>query len=171
MVRQGKISDLNRIMKIEKDVFNKGIIEKSTVYLERINVFPQGFLVSEKKKILQGFFTTEIWDKKNLKANNFILGHSIRDSHNEMGSILYISSFAISKKFQGRGTGKKLFDLFLNKILEDFENIEEVVLIVSSRWKKAQKIYKNYGFQKEFLVDNFFNLNEDGIVMKKKLGG
>ncbi len=166
MIRQGKITDLNRIMKIEKDAFSSDIVEKSTVYLERLNVFPQGFLVAEKQKILQGFFTTEIWEEKKLSPEDFLLGHSIKSSHNDNGSILYISSFALAKKVQGKGSGKKLFNSFLENILNKNTNINSIVLVVSNKWNKAQKIYKTYGFKKEFIIKNFFSENQDGIVMK-----
>lgn len=153
-------------MKIEKDAFSRDIVEKSNVYLERLKVFPQGFLVAERDKLLQGFFTTELWIDKDLNEDDFLLGHSIEKSHNIEGSILYISSFALAKRVQGKGSGKKLFNSFLTTILNTYPHITKVVLLVSTKWLKAHKIYKNYGFKKEFVIKDFFNKGQDGIVMK-----
>ncbi|WP_105616309.1 GNAT family N-acetyltransferase [Vallitalea okinawensis] len=165
-------NDIYDIMEIEKSSFNLEICEPKSIFLERIDVFPEGFYVIESNKKVIGYISTELWDyKEEIDTDQFTLGHSIKDLHNAEGNELYISSMGILPIYRGIGLGKILFNDAISKILEKSENVKSQILIVSENWGQARKIYKRNGFLevkyiKDFLVYNN-NLKEDFIVMRK----
>jgi predicted GNAT family N-acyltransferase len=65
--------------------------------------------------------------------------HEIRDRN-------HIALFFVKKEYQGKGTGRRLFEYSLNKIRERYPDIETIT-VNSSPY--AEKIYGNLGFDKE----------------------
>lgn len=171
MIRTAKIEDLGDIVSIEKESFSEEIIENIEVYKERIDIFPEGAMVIEKEAEVMGFITSEIWGKDKIRPADFELGHSIGEVHNEKGNTVYISSFALSKRVRGKGIGRLFFNRYIDYILDRYKNLERIVLIVSEEWEKARKIYKRYGFETSFSVDDFFGESVSGIVMVYEVEG
>ena len=173
--RMATKKDIKNIMKIEEEAFEKDVCEKEEVFLERIDIFKDGFLVIEFEGEIIGYISSEIWSyKENINETDFKLGHSIKDLHNLKGQELYISSFGILKKYRGSGLGKYIFNSFLNYIHKKFENINSTILLVSTQWQNAIRIYKKIGFIEIILINDFFTYensekNIDGIVMRKIL--
>ncbi|MBP9595984.1 MAG: GNAT family N-acetyltransferase [Fusobacteriaceae bacterium] len=166
-----KYEDLERVMEIEKTSFSKNTWEDKKVYEERINIFPEGNIGIWVEGLMIGFISSELWKyQENYGQNRFMLSHSIKDYHDYFGTELYISSFAIDTAYRGNGYGEAIFEAFLDKMREKY-NLKSGILLVSSEWKNAKKIYEKYGYKSLENISNFFinDLEEkfDGIIMRK----
>ena len=170
-VRPATNSDMERIMQIEENAFIPNIQETYQTFACRMAVFPAGFLVLEDDDaVVQGYFSSEIWE--DLPNNNkvFILDHDPAKVHRPDGKLLYISSFALMGSLQGRGLGKLFFKECLGQVLKSAPNIEQVLLIVSQEWGAARHIYESLGFKAIRQIPGFFPSDvipggADGIVM------
>ena len=173
ILRQAEVSDLDAIMRIEKDSFITAIMECSEVFERRLNVFPEGFIIFEdsKNRRSAGYICTELWDCIPNDKDFFTVGHDIKKLHNANGSALYISSFALLKEFRGAGNGKMLFGAALNFFKQKF-NMESALLMVNEEWNAARRIYESYGFCKYMVFESTFPAASGsgfscGIIMKK----
>lgn len=174
-IRHANLEDLNYILNIESDAFIDGIRENSNVIEERIKTFQNGFfLVCSKDSYPIGYISSEIWKYKEIiNTEDFILGHSISEVHNDKGDELYISSMGILKSARGKKLGSSLFNYLIEYIRNNYPNIKSAILIVCDEWNNAKKIYSNAGFKEVSIIKNFFisedNNFADGIIMRKKL--
>ena len=177
-IEKAVITEIDQIMAIEHDCFDIGIIENKQVFLERIQTFPQGFLVvkNPKDQKVIAYISSEIWHEKPLPLytmNEFKLGHSIKSSHHLNGSEIYIASMGVLKSERGKGLGDLLFKTLLSTLKQSYPNLFSAILIVSTDWPHAQKIYQKNGFQEIGRLDAFFNprldLFFDAIIMRKIL--
>lgn len=171
MVEKRKASekDIESIMKIEEEGFIEGIRESKEVFLERLRTFPEGFLIFSINGKDIAYMASELWEKAD--DASFSVGHRIKKA-SENARILYLSSFAIVKKYQNRGFGRALFGEAINHFLDAFK-IESIFLLVNEKWLGARKIYADFGFvpYKEIKYA-FEGENEEkntGIVMKNDL--
>ncbi|WMW23476.1 N-acetyltransferase [Methanolobus mangrovi] len=141
------------------------------VFLDRMKVFPEGFLVMEIDREIAGYISSEMWEySENIDTDRFCLNHTIREVHIRGGSELYISSIGILKKYRGKGYGKMLFSELVEQIRSKYK-ITSIILIVSVNWDAARKIYENNGFLEIQRINGFFedDENSDAIVMRKYL--
>lgn len=174
-IRKALKSDIKAIMQMENEGFVNGIKESEDIFIERINIFSDGFLIlSDENNIPVGYISSEIWNYKDkIDENDFTLEHSIKTKHDYNGNELYISSMVLSNKLKGKGWGHILLYYLIDNIRESYPNIKSVVLIVCNNWKSARKIYINKGFEEVYSIKDFFkpisNLSRDGIVMRKTL--
>lgn len=165
--------NLDRVMEIEKTSFSSNTWEEKEVYERRIYTFPQGNLGIWLENELVGFICSELWNfEENHEKERFMLSHNIEEYHNVKGNELYISSFAIDKRFSSKGLGKQSFDKFLDRIQKDFM-IKSSILLVSDEWAGAKHIYFKKGYNKLGTIDDFF-INDkgnkfDGIIMRKSM--
>ena len=173
-IRNANRTDISKIMDIERECFDNDTIESESVYIERIDKFNDGFLVLTNNDTVIGFICSEIWTQcDNLNENSFKLEHSISETLDLNGKVLYISSLAISKQYTGYGYGKTLFNFLIESVTSKYNNIKEIILLVGSEWKNAHQLYKKEGFEdvREFV--NFFgggNVSKyNGIIMKKRI--
>lgn len=174
MIRNANLADLDALMEIERECFDCDTIENETVYRERIQYFPDGFLVLEEADKPIGFICSEIWhDSETLTPDMFALEHSIAQSLDRDGNTLYISSLAVLKRYRGYGFGKKLFQTLITQIAAKYHGITEAVLLVGSTWHAAQKLYEQNGFKVCSSFTDFFGgemlAPYHGIVMKKQM--
>ncbi|AQS59191.1 GNAT family N-acetyltransferase [Desulforamulus ferrireducens] len=174
--RQATINDIDSIITIEEQSFAAGIKEAREVFLERIRVFPAGFLLLETKESDSpiGYICSELWPGEHeLQLNNLTLGHSIQKVHHPQGQKLYISSMGVLPEFRGRGYGELLLNQLIAVITRDYPQVKSVVLIVSENWLAARKTYQKLGFQEIGLIPAFFQPvdtpSEQGIIMRKKI--
>ena len=83
---------------------------------------------------------------------------------------MYISSFAIDTAYRGNGYGEAIFEAFLDKMREKY-NLKSGILLVSSEWENAKRIYEKHGYKCLENISNFFinDLEEKfaGIIMRK----
>ncbi|MDW7732883.1 MAG: N-acetyltransferase [Methanolobus sp.] len=170
-IRHAKKEDMDRIMLIEHESFHQNIVESRDVFAERIELFPEGFLLLEIDGSIAGYISSEIWEyTESIEQERFSLDHTIADVHTTAGSQLYISSIGILKRHRGKGYGKLLFRELTERINSKYE-ISDMVLIVSENWNAARKIYEKNGFQETQRIPCFFDddENSDAFVMRKRL--
>ena len=179
-IRTANLFDIDSIMDIENNSFIPQVREERLVFLQRLKVFPQGFIVlvgdsgsGEKDNNVCGYFCTELWKKMPESKEIFSVGHDISLTHCADGSVLYISSFALLPNLRGGGLGGKFFRSALNYIEESVTNLKEEVLLVNEAWTGARHIYKKNGFSECFSIKNAFQNEffepQTGIVMKRTL--
>lgn len=173
-LRNATENDIKDIMQIENASFNENICEKEEHFLERIQVFSDGFYVMEKDENIVGYISTEIWTyEEKVSHKSFSLGHSIKNSHHPEGNELYISSMGVLPNYRGQGLGKILFQQVTNRIICEKGHVTSLILIVSEKWENAIKIYLENGFKEISIIDDFFidknHATEKGMVMRKYL--
>lgn len=173
-IRSAVAADIDAIMKIENESFLPGIREERDLYLKRISVFPEGFLVAQDNRTKEtgGYIVSEIWTE-DLSAfpEKLALGHSPEAVHDKNGRYLYIASFGTLSQWRGRGIGKALFQYLQERIANDFPSVTGQVLIVSENWMAAGTLYRRKGFKETGCIDGFFKPEglpaERAIIMKK----
>ena len=168
-IRNAEIDDIEAIMLIEKDSFHENIVESLETFLERIRVFPDGFLVLEIKGRVIGYISSELWEYlEETDAWKFGLDHGIADTHRVGGQELYISSIGILGEHRGKGYGDLLFSELERRIRGKY-GIKSIILIVSGNWTAARKIYERNGFRDIGEIPGFFGDEENSaaIVMRK----
>jgi len=172
--RNVDISDIDKIMELEEACFNEYTRESKEVYLERINTFPDGFIVMQNENEFIGAISSEIWQyAPNLNRETFTLGHSIKEMNEPNGDELYISSIGIFPKYRSNGFGEKLFLALIENIKLKYPNVIHGILLLNEEWKYAKKIYQKYGFEDVHILDDFFvsddGTKKNGIVMRKHI--
>lgn len=78
-----------------------------------------------------------------------------------------ITNFAILSQVQRKHFGTELFAHTLN-FLKD-QGVKEVTLEVSSKNIPAQEFYKKFKFVSVSIRKNFYNMGEDGLILKLNL--
>jgi ribosomal-protein-alanine N-acetyltransferase len=170
--RNANNSDIEKIMELENACFNKHTREKEEVYLERINTFPDGFIVMQNESEFIGAIASEIWRyAPSINREIFNLGHSIKEMNKPDGNELYISSIGIFPKYRNCGFGEELFLALIKNIKLKYPNVIHGILLLNEEWKYAKKIYQRNGFKEEYIFDDFFlsddGTKKNGIVMRK----
>ncbi len=180
---QAEIKHLTDIMKIEKECFIPCIQESKETFEARLRSKNKQFFMfrdSETDKIM-GYISAEFIkdipknDEKRadlyvLKlAKFFALNHT---PQSDQGAALYISSFALTKEYQGKGYGR----ITWNKAIEEFSiirGLKKFVLLVNRKWESARYIYETTGFNTVCVLPDFFanedKTKEDALVMVKKI--
>ncbi|MCR5724449.1 MAG: hypothetical protein K6G80_05110 [Treponema sp.] len=185
--------DLPAIMTIEHSAFIPQIQEKKRVFNDRLQLFPQGFLIladtsedvvfKHGASLTAGYLTSEIWatapdfekaatEAKAQKAlsQQFALGHAMYKSHCITGSALYISSYALLPAYRGSGLGLPFFHSAVSALCGAFAQIRTVILLVCEEWTGARHIYEKLGFTPVYTLPGFFpSLHKkaaDGIIMQ-----
>lgn len=173
ILRKATKSDIDAIMNIEKEAFVEEIQENKDIFLERIEIFPDGFFILEEDNKEIGYFSSELWNSVPQNGNScFSLNHSALENHKKEGTVLYISSIAILNEYKGNGLGYRFFSESVEKIIKSFPQIKEIVLLVNEIWIAALHIYKKCGFIEYGRVQNFFSsggIKSDGILMRKSV--
>jgi [ribosomal protein S18]-alanine N-acetyltransferase len=172
--RNASKDDLDVIMEIERQCFDEDTRELLEVYVQRMECFPDGFVLALHDQEVIGVATSEIWNELGeLDASTFELGHSIYDRHTLKGRYLYLSSIAILPKYRSRGYGEQLFSYSVDHLCSKYPEIRTLILIVSQQWTVAHHIYQKHGFQEVKRITSFFGGTlvppANGIVMKKEL--
>jgi len=170
-IRQATPGDIDSILRIEGESFDLAIQEDRKTFLERIEVFPEGFVLLHVGEIAAGYLCSELWDlARRPIPSDFNLGYSIKEHHRAQGSTLYISSYGILARLRGKGLGKILFRGFLD-YARDILPYGEILLLVSGTWTGAQAIYSAEGFSHILTVPRFFHFSDgsqaDGMVMRR----
>lgn len=176
-LRTASESDIDSIMRIEENSFGEYIREEKSVFLERISVFPGGFLMFERNFSPAGYLSSELWEALPKNEDEYCsfcaLNHSSGSRFCSSGKILYISSFALLPECRGKGKGFSLFCDSL-KFFERNYGVTDFVLLVNERWRGAERLYKKCGFREVFSAGHLFeNSRVDfsaGIFMTKHTG-
>jgi ribosomal-protein-alanine N-acetyltransferase len=158
-------------MRLEHACFNEHTREPESVYLERIECFPDGFMILENKADFIGAVSSEIWQRHAMiTPDKFSLGHSIKGTINLSGNELYISSIGVLPEYRNKGYSEILFRNLVDNVMKKFENIKYVILFVNEKWTHARKIYGKYGFYEVAGFEGVFTEDDgsksNGIVMR-----
>jgi ribosomal-protein-alanine N-acetyltransferase len=148
-VRFANPNDLDAIMVIEDEAHPIGIRESREIFLERIETYPQGFLVAVEEDKIVRYICSELWQTEKITSDLFTLN---RVKHKPDGNIHYISSMAILQEAQSRGIGRALFKELLTMV-----EVPHRVLIVGINRPRAHRIYIDAGFEPKFAIKDFFN--------------
>ncbi|GHV82169.1 N-acetyltransferase GCN5 [Spirochaetia bacterium] len=172
--RTANFFDIENIMKLEEKCFNKYTQEKKEVYLERIEVFPDGFIILELDDQFVGAVSSEIWQYVSVVNRDiFTLGHSIKKQIKLNGNELYISSIGILPEYRSQGFGEALFKELIKNIKLKFQNVVHGILLLSEEWEYARKIYMQNNFKECKILEGFFmstdGTKKNGIVMRKNI--
>ncbi|GHT59412.1 hypothetical protein FACS1894109_15280 [Spirochaetia bacterium] len=170
-LREAIPQDINRIMNLERLCFNEYTQESAETYRERIEYFPQGFMILEAEGAFAGAASSEIWPyRAEISAEDFSLSHSIGGALALDGEELYISSIAVLPQFRGRGYGALLFRGLIDHVKEKFPRVTKGILLINEDWKGARQIYVRNGFSDQEILKGFFTESDgtkrDGIVMR-----
>lgn len=174
-IRSATSRDLPRVRTLERQGFAPDTLEPDAVLLERIETFPDGFLVAEADDgSLSGYISSELWRFEAIPdASRFTLGHGIAAVHDPAHDELYISSMTVDPRTRGAGLGGRLLDECIGRCMNRHRGIHSALLLVSAAWPSARRIYERYGFRKILTLDGFFQSagkrSTDGIVMRKDL--
>lgn len=168
-LRDASEKDIADIMLIENASFLQGIREDEDVFLKRVSVFPQGFiLLVDESGSPKGYFASEIWQLPAFKNSGFTpdkslftLNHDISDHHTDKGNTLYISSFALLPECRGSGMGDRFFNEAAARIRSAFSGLTQSVLIVNEAWVRARAIYRKRGYEECGTIPLFFRPEGD----------
>ncbi|GGI19788.1 GNAT family N-acetyltransferase [Oxalicibacterium faecigallinarum] len=172
-IRPAHSTDIDRIMELERHGFPAPIRESRAVMQHRQEHFPAGFLVleSDAGEVI-GYFCSELWDRDaGIDANNFAVGHDIRDVHRADGNRLYVSSMTIDPHHRGNGMGRQFFTQCLAHVRCAMPQIRHSTLMLSAEWTGAHRIYRQAGYAEAIRLPNFFSSiahhDADAIVMHR----
>lgn len=90
-----------------------------------------------------------------------VLGYVISDVRKNEGVII---SIAVDPRFQRQGIGKRLIDKTIELL-----STEYIVLTVRINNTSAQNFYEELDFEKFYVINEFYENDEDAIVMGKRL--
>lgn len=174
-LRRAQRTDINAIMRIETACFSPSIRERKEIFLERIETFPEGFLLlvsgtetGAGTQEIAGYLCAEVWKEKPEQGSSlWMLGHSAKEAHDAQGNALYVSSFAVDPAFRGNGGGRFLFDKSIEILLAEFPAIRSVTFIVSESWVAARAIYETEGFVYTGRITKFFG-TDDALIMERE---
>ena len=138
-LRIADISDMNSIVNIEKTSYEKPYWNES---------------------LLENLFNKSRTDSAWVfEANKKIIGFLIEQRCLDEISILNV---AVDKKYQNNGFGKKIVSQYLSILPND----TIVFLEVNKNNYIARKIYTALGFKNILSRKNYYNSNEDALIMR-----
>lgn len=168
-------------MRLDRLCFDTDTIESEGAYRERIEIFPEGFLVLEAAEAggapgepIMGFISSELWVRpETISAELFALGHSIKERQVRDGDELYVSSLAVDPSLRGYGFARLLFDGLIEGIRARRPRVRSVILLVGETWTDAKALYERSGFETIAVLEGFFDGRtagaSDGIVMRREI--
>lgn len=170
-LRKAVENDLPAIMQIEYQSFEKHIIEDEHIFADRI-AYASGcnyLLVEERTQLVYGYFISEIWDSTKYGIDAFTLGHAVQEYHQPLGTVLYISSFALLPEVRGSGIAEHFFKTALKYITDNFPKLERVILLVHEEWFKAIRIYEKQGFDRLHTIEHFAGFENKRAFIYEKI--
>ena len=156
-VRKAEPGDLAAVMLVERQSFEENIVEEESVFADRLAYAPDCnyVLVETATQSVCGYFTAELWASVTSGANVFALGHSVRECHQPIGTVLYISSFALLPTIRGQGLAENFFVVSIERIVAVFPQVERFILLVHEDWHRAIRIYEKQGFIRTQVLERF----------------
>ncbi|HTH45835.1 MAG TPA: GNAT family N-acetyltransferase [Oxalicibacterium sp.] len=174
-LRPAAPADIDCIMRLETQGFHPAIRETRAVMLQRLQHFPQGFLILlNEAGEASGYLCSELWDgEASFDQAAFALGHDIRATHRVHGTRLYISSMTVDPQYRGQGLGKRFFRQALVQLQTRMPQLRDSILLLSAEWRGAHRIYLGCGYAETARLRQFFAAaaahDADAIVMQRRL--
>ncbi|WXG47127.1 MAG: ribosomal protein S18-alanine N-acetyltransferase [Candidatus Atabeyarchaeum deiterrae] len=161
-IRLFKISDLHRVLEIERGAFPDAWDESWFVYFFQTN--PNGFFVAvDHKNHVVGYAVVDIEGGQD-EAWTFMDTGSLPPAR---GHLLNV---AVDKEWRGKGIGTALIG-GVNRYLVD-RGVNELWLEVRTSNADAIRLYKRQGFEETGRVmRNYYPDGGDALVMRKNLTG
>lgn len=111
-VRQARPEDLDDILGVEGAAWPEGIRASREQFVERLETYPEGFLIADLYGKPAGVLTSQRIDyrlgDKPAGWEETTAGGSIRATHRQGGNSLYVVSVGVAAESQGRGIGSRL---------------------------------------------------------------
>lgn len=126
----------------------------SSVFREFVREHKDTFLVSELGGQLTGYSMSRIAKKIDIRG----LG---------IKKIGHIMSFAVHPDFRRRGIGKVLLGRTIENLAD--KGVDTIHLEVRMSNRLAMKIYQQFGFRRERILEGYYSDGEDAILMVKKI--
>jgi len=82
--------------------------------------------------------------------------------------IFWLSWYGVKKKYHGKGIGKALFEFVLDEAKKQKAKILCIEAGSAPMFKKANEMYKRYGFKEKFRIKDFWSKGDDLILFVKK---
>lgn len=146
-------------MSIEKIVFRKATIkDTSEIFrLYKLQAKIPGTLnrdeIEISKKYVEEFTLRALKNSSQFVAvdtfrNNLIVGevHCYKLEPKSYNHALSELSIVIHPEYQGKGLGKRIFEVFLNNIIQNRADILRVELVVKESNVRAIKFFESFGF-------------------------
>lgn len=142
MIRKVLEVDIKDIVKIEEDNFSHPL--DYNFILNNISSPLSNYLLIEDDSIVLGYIGTMIYEKT-----------------------CEVINFAVLKKYQKHGYGKKLLEYLISRMIEN--DFEEILLEVSQNNIVAKNMYYNFGFEQISVRKNYYSDGSNALILRKKL--
>jgi len=147
-VRRFRLSDLDRIQRIEHLSFGKDAYDRN-LFAEFFHNCGDLFLVAENGPDICGYMVTCIRGRD-------------ADARAELVSV------AIHPRHRRLGAASALMDSTLRRLR--LRGVVRLALMVRTTNQKALSFYEKYGFHKIRIVRGYYEHEADGLLMAKNLG-
>ncbi|MGM0606831.1 MAG: GNAT family N-acetyltransferase [Candidatus Muiribacteriota bacterium] len=144
-IKQVNINDkesLKEILKIEKEAFGKGALHSWV--LAPFVISQEVFILTEKDKTVGCAILLNDFSKETF----------------------FFFSFALLKKYRGKGLGKYFFGRVINKIFQKYNELNYLKLTVDPEKQVNLKLFKKVGFEEKKFLEDFYSENENRILME-----
>lgn len=153
-VRNLNNEDILGVMSLQKRVYTNDLQEDITVFIEILNVFPEGVFGVFDGDNLAGYLFSHPYLLNQVKPLNcklYLTGEE---------NCLYLHDMAISPDYQGKGLTKQLFERFL--FTSDKNGFESQCLVAV---QNSAEFWGKFGFKRISDVNNSGYSN--GIYMQR----
>lgn len=154
-IRTATENDIHQIMNIEEKGFIEPIREEQSVFLNRIKINPELFLIFEFDNNVAGYLSAEYMSEIPDSAEDLKLDHT--PSADAEKNYIYISSYSLLPEYRGNRNGS----LCWNKALDYLGSNKKYVLLVNEAWPAAKHIYQKSGFKEIKTFKDFFPTEEE----------
>jgi len=137
--RNAQIEDLDSIVSIEAACFPKAEAASRKSIEERINIFPDGFLVTELDNIIIGFINGAATNRETIIDPMF---ESMKEHHTDQGKTIAIYGVDIHPDYQGKGYSRPMMQTYI----QNAKNNQRKQIILTCK-AHLVNYYSSFGYQ------------------------
>ena len=141
--RNANLEDLDRIVQIEAACFPEAEAASQQSIKERINVFPDGFLLIELDNNIIGFINGAATNRETIIDPMF---ESMEAHHINSGKNLAIYGVDIHPDYQGKGYSRPMMDTYIRNAKNSLR--EKIILTCKAH---LVNYYSSFGYQSKGL--------------------
>jgi len=148
-LRRFELSDLEKVMKIEKISFPESPAYPKSYFQRYYQKYPQGFIAAENK--------------------GNVIGYTIGQAKNGVPAkrVAEIISLAVKPEFRQKSVGWALTEFLVNHFRD--KNVKEISLHVRTKNRAAISFFQNLGFKILKTIKNYYRNGDDAYLMKLSL--
>ena len=148
-LRRISLSDLDRVMEIEKASFPDREAWSKTYFEILYQKYPEGFIIAEN--------------------NGKVIGYTIGRPQNRAPAerVAEIVSLAVDPTWRQKGVGAKLTNFLIEHFKE--KGLKEISLCVRTKNKKGISFYQKLGFKILKTIKNYYRNGDDAFLMGRKI--